>query len=117
MIVTIRLRDPESANPHGETPAVRHVDLIFGEITGILEDLTTDTNPTTHVVARFTSEDWEDEGEYREMTYTLENVRLPGYVRVRGTNTDELEPQIDPPGEDPWSDLWFYSNPVFIDSR
>lgn len=117
VVVTIRLRDPESANHRGETPAVRRVDLIFGEITGIVEDLTTDTNPTTRVVARFTSEDWEREGEYREMTYTLENVRLPGYVRVRGTHTGGLEPQIDPPGEDPWSDLWFYSNPVFIDSR
>lgn len=117
VVVTIRLRDSESANHRGETPAVRRVDLIFGEITGIVEDLTTDTNPTTRVVARFTSEDWEREGEYREMTYTFENVRLPGYVRVRGTNTDEPEPQIDPSGEDPWSDLWFYSNPVFIDSR
>lgn len=22
---------------------------------------------------------------------------------------------MDQPGEDPWSDLWFYSNPLFID--
>ena len=36
------------------------------------------------------------------------------YVRVRGTNTDELEPERDPPAENPWLDLWFYSNPVFI---
>jgi len=29
---------------------------------------------------------------------------------VRGTNGAELEPA----GEDPWSDLRFYANPVFI---
>jgi hypothetical protein len=31
---------------------------------------------------------------------------------VCGTNTEELEPALDPRGEDPWTDLWFYSNPV-----
>jgi hypothetical protein len=40
----------------------------------------------------------------------------PAYIRVRGTNTTELEPEPDPAGENPWQDLWFYSNPVFIDT-
>jgi hypothetical protein len=34
---------------------------------------------------------------------------------VRGTNGTELEPEPDLAGEDPWSDLWFYANPVLID--
>ena len=51
------------------------------------------------------------------MTYVLENVEQDGYVRVRGTNTGELEPESDPRGEDPWSDLWFYSNPIFLNIR
>ena len=39
----------------------------------------------------------------------------PSYLRVRGTNVaTELEPEPDELGEDPWADLWFYSNPVFI---
>jgi hypothetical protein len=48
------------------------------------------------------------------MTYVLENVGGDAYVRVRGTSTDELEPELDPLGEDPWVDLWFYSNPIFL---
>jgi hypothetical protein len=34
---------------------------------------------------------------------------------VRGTGGDELEPAADPAGEDLWSDLWFYSNPLFVE--
>ena len=37
------------------------------------------------------------------------------YVRVRGTSTDDLEPAMDGPEENPWRDLWFYSNPIFIE--
>ena len=38
------------------------------------------------------------------------------YVRVRGTNTTDLEPRMDTLGEIPWNDLWFYSNPIFINA-
>ncbi|WP_157181451.1 hypothetical protein [Actinopolymorpha alba] len=48
------------------------------------------------------------------MRHTLRNVDSSMYVRVRGTSTNELEPQPDPLGSNPWDDLWFYSNPVFI---
>ncbi len=44
---------------------------------------------------------------------TLRTVEQSCYARVRGTSTDEMEPQVDG-NEDPWSDLWFYSNPVFV---
>jgi hypothetical protein len=37
-----------------------------------------------------------------------------GFVRARGSNTDEPTPMPDIKGEDPWQDLWFHSNPVFI---
>jgi hypothetical protein len=39
------------------------------------------------------------------------------YIRVRGTSGAELEPAPDPDGEDPWSDLWFYANPIFLNQR
>jgi len=61
-------------------------------------------------VKRFTERDWTKKGEFLTMTYTLEDVHHSSYVRVRGTNTDALEPEIDPQGEDPWSDRWFYTN-------
>jgi hypothetical protein len=49
------------------------------------------------------------------MSHTL-GVSAPIYIRVRGTNTEELEPEVDPPDEDPWPDLWFYSNPIFVET-
>lgn len=38
-------------------------------------------------------------------------------MRARGSNTGEPTPLADLKGEDPWQDLWFHSNPVFIDAR
>lgn len=43
------------------------------------------------------------------------DVHHSSYIRVRGTNTDQLEQEIDPAGEDPWTDLWFYSNPALYE--
>ena len=51
------------------------------------------------------------------MRHTFRNVAAARYLRVRGTSTEELEPAPDPRGEDPWLDLWFYSNPVFVEIR
>ncbi|HUP53219.1 MAG TPA: hypothetical protein VM198_12130 [Longimicrobiales bacterium] len=115
--ITIRFLDPEGPNSRGDDPAVARVDLISGLVTGVRPDRSGDTNPTTRVVARWTSAEWSDDGPYRSVTYAWEDVTADAYVRVRGTNGAELEPEPDPRGEDPWSDLWFYSNPVFIEVR
>jgi len=114
--VTIRLRTTE-VNHHGDKPKVARVDLIVGEITGKLADPSQDSNPTTKVVKRFTASDWTEEGEYITMTYKLKNVHHSSYIRVRGTNTSELEPKVDHKGESPWDDLWFYSNPIFLEIK
>ena len=113
--VTIRFRDPDGLNAADRNPSVERVDLIVGHITGRVEDRSTDTNPSTKVQARFTAQDWEQDGEYRTIHYTLRDINTASYIRIRGTNGDELEPLEDPAGEDPWSDLWFYSNPIFIE--
>ena len=112
--VTIRLKDPNAANSHGEKPNVKRVDLIMGEVNGKVEDRSTATNPTTKVVKRFTETDWKQDGEYITISYTVKDVDKDSYIRLRGTNTDQLEPVADPKGENPWADLWFYSNPIFI---
>ncbi len=112
--VVIRVRDPAAPNHRGETPAVARVDLIVGEVTGPAADRSNDRNPTTSVVRRFTAADWRVEGEYLVMEHVLRDVHHTSYLRVRGTNTSELEPADDPKGEDPWSDLWFYGNPIFL---
>jgi len=112
--VTIRVRDPAGRNFGGRSPEVARVDLILGEVSGPVADRTRDVNPTTRVVKRFGPTDWRREGEVLTMTYRIAGLQGPAYLRVRGTSTAELEPSADPPGEDPWADLWFYANPVFL---
>ena len=51
--VTIRLKDPNTANTNGDKPNVKRVDLIMGEVNGKVEDRSTATNPTTKVMKRF----------------------------------------------------------------
>ena len=112
--ITIKLRDPEKNNHHKDNPVVTRVDLIIGKVTGLGPDPTHDRNPSTRVLHRFNQDNWSVNAEYKTMTYNLKNVTSNLYLRVRGTNTTQLEPEPDPPGENPWTDLWFYSNPIFI---
>jgi hypothetical protein len=93
VVVVIRVRDPAGKNFGGFSPQVARIDLIQGDIVGPAADRTLDINPTTRVVRSFT---------------------LVTHVRVRSTSGSEAEPQPDPLGEDPWSDLRFYANPIFI---
>ncbi|MBB6600283.1 hypothetical protein [Luteimonas sp. MC1825] len=113
--VAIRVRDPAGSNHGGHSPEVARIDLIVGAVSGAVSDRTSDANPTTRVERRFAAADWKRDGEYLTMTHTLRDVATSSYLRVRGTGTGELEPSADPRGEDPWTDLWFYSNPVFIE--
>ncbi len=113
--VEIRVRDPQVPNASGDDPSVARVDLIAGRVTGPAADRMADRNPTTQVLRRFTEADWVREGELLVMRHELGAVGEPIYMRVRGTNTQELEPAADPAGEDPWADLWFYANPTFVE--
>ena len=111
--VVIRYLDPESNNARGENPSVARVDLIRGDLTGVAEDRSNDLNPTTRVQQRFPAQQFSAEGGMSEVRIKLSAERS-GYLRLRGTNGEELEPTSDEIGEDPWSDLWFYSNPIFV---
>lgn len=112
--IDILFHDPQEPNHYGENPEVRRVDMIMGEITGPAADPAADRNPTARVLARFTEEHWRRNGAYLEISHTLENVSTDLYLRIRGTNTEELEPGYDATGDNPWHDLWFYSNPIRI---
>ena len=114
-MVTIRARDPAAANAAGRTPQVARIDLIVGDVTGPVADRAAAANPTTRVGRRFTAADWRRDGEDIIVTHTLSGLTGDAYIRVRGTSGTELEPQPDPAGEDPWSDLWFYANPIFLE--
>ena len=94
---------------------MRRVDLITGDIVGPASDPSLDRNPTTRVLARVGRADWARDGDRYSVAITMPASASPRYLRVRGTATDQLEPRPDEPGEDPWDDLWFYSNPIFIE--
>ena len=112
---TVRFRDPETPNVAGENPAVRRVDVIVGEVRGPTSDPANDRNPTTRVLARFTRDVLARDGDRYAIEAPLPAVDRDLYVRVRGTSTEDLEPPMDDPAENPWHDLWFYSNPIFIE--
>ena len=70
-------------------------------------------NSSTSVIKRFQSGDWKEGNNSIsfEIDLPIDN-RADVYIRFRGTNTSELEPTPDARGEDPWKDLWFYTNPI-----
>ena len=111
----VRFRDPETLNAAGENPAVRRVDVIVGEVGGTASDPANDRNPTTRVLARFMRDALDRDGDRYTVEAVLPAVDRDLYVRVRGASTDDLEPAMDDPGENPWHDLWFYSNPIFVE--
>ncbi|MHC1743838.1 MAG: hypothetical protein AB9873_12510 [Syntrophobacteraceae bacterium] len=145
LVITIRFRSP-AANHCMEDdalvtscspPRVHHIDLISGAITGKLPpddpDYTRATNPTTKVIATFTSQDWQQEPDGTHViTYRLDDLTTSTYFRLRGTNLAPNTPyETDETGNplpdhlatthlgidgarEAWQDLWFYSNPIFV---
>ncbi|MGW5470703.1 PHP domain-containing protein [Streptomyces chartreusis] len=108
----------------GFVPRLARVDVIQGDVTGPVADKDTFTAPTAKVVKSY--EVNKSSGTVR-LTYDLGRVDRPVYVRVRGTDgnrgavgamgaaVDPAGPAIDVVGDaDPWRDLWFYSNPVWV---
>jgi hypothetical protein len=120
---TVRLRvtgrQPARPNGGGSVPAVARLDVIDGAVTGAPADPDVFTAPRTRLAASF--EPSRVPGASFAFTFTLPGVSGPRYLRVRGTDGNHhapggLEPRADVPGDaDPWADLWFYTNPVFID--
>jgi hypothetical protein len=114
--IEIRVRDPDGKNSNGSYPALSRIDLIAGNVGARSADLSINSNSSTRVLQRFTAKDWQKTGEFLTMRKTL-TISESMYLRVRGTNTKELEPTEDAAGENPWDDLWFYTNPVFVTAR
>ena len=113
--LAITFRDPDGKNAHGDNPRVTRVDVITGDVQGPAADPNNDRNPTTRVVERITERQWKRDRDTYTMTTTLPARDRSFYIRVRGTNTQDAEPPMDAAGESPWPDLWFYSNPIFVE--
>ena len=122
LIVRIRLAD--TPNFAQFVPKLNRVDLIAGDVTGPLSDPDTLSTPKTKVVKSW---DTSTNSGTVTLTYRFSDVEAPFYVRLRGTDGNRvaqgyLGAAVDPAGPamdvvgnaDPWTDLWFYSNPIFV---
>ena len=112
--VTVRVRVPDKPNRAAQRPKLHHIDLIAGDILGPATDRDAMSNPTTRLVAQFPAGRARREGPFLVFRYRFPRVTRSFYVRLRGTNTDVDAPRMDTVTVDPWNDLWFYSNPVFV---
>lgn len=112
--VVIKVRVPKGPNGGAVVPQLHHIDLIAGDILGPATDRDDMTNPTTKVVIQLQPSQAQREGDMLVFRHTFSRVDNSFYVRVRGTNTVVDAPTLDAPDVNPWQDLWFYSNPVFI---
>lgn len=108
MRVELRVRVPASANHAGRHPVVDHVELIVGGPGS--------GNRPVMQTRVFGVRDWQVDGAWRSVSWVLPVPARGGFVRARGSSATELTPLSDVPGEDPWQDLWFYSNPVFVEA-
>ncbi|MFZ0282234.1 MAG: hypothetical protein WAL29_11320 [Bacteroidales bacterium] len=125
-------------------PELDHIDLIAGQVTGLISpsspDYSKDNVSTSRVIARFDaaggvrdangleSIKWIDLGNGRKKITFETQVNGKMYFRLRGTNLalntpGELDGEGNPlpdiaeenNGVKAFSDLWFYSNPVFVE--
>jgi hypothetical protein len=124
LTVTVDLAD--SVNYAGLLPELARVDLIRGRMTGPSEDPDALYAPDTRVV-----HSWDTAGRSGSVTLTHSLVaEHDGYVRLRGTDGKRSQPgylgaDVDPAGPaldvlggvNPWDDLWFYTNPIFLKVR
>jgi hypothetical protein len=105
-------------------PALAKVDVIRGAATGRSSDRDSFHTPDTSVVQAY---DVSGQGPSFTITYALGKVDQPCYVRLRGSDGKRLAVGIngagvDPSGPaadvmgqaDPWDDLWFYTNPIWV---
>ncbi|HEU5474066.1 MAG TPA: PHP domain-containing protein [Actinophytocola sp.] len=106
-------------------PRLARVDVITGTVTGPAADRDTLFAPDTRVARSF---EVPPGARHATFTHPLGPVDRPGYVRVRGTDGNRTAPgfrgaDVDPAGPamdtlgnaDPWTDLWLYTNPIFIE--
>lgn len=114
-------------NLHGLLPALAHLDVIRGLVTGPVADRDAMRAPDSRVV-----EQVDVRGKRGTFTLSLPLGRAKEscYVRLRGSDGRRNGPgllgsAIDPAGPipqtaadgDPWLDTWLYTNPIFIDVR
>ncbi|MFI8214449.1 PHP domain-containing protein [Streptomyces sp. NPDC085932] len=122
--LTVDVTPAGGPNWAGFVPELARVDVIRGAVTGPVADRDTFTAPTAKVVKAYDVS--KATGPVR-LTFDLGRVDKPVYLRLRGTDgnrsavgalgaaVDPAGPALDVVGDaDPWRDLWFYTNPVWV---
>lgn len=101
MELTITVRLPSGTNFSGSVPRLAKVDVICGRVTGAVVDRDAFSAPDATVAATF------ELPRSRQRTVRFRHVftrdESSFYLRLRGSD-----------GRDPWQDLWFYANPIFV---
>jgi hypothetical protein len=125
LVITVEL----ASMPNGAqvVPALARVDVIAGDVTGPVTDRDAFTAPNTKVVGAY---DTSTATGRVTLVHDVGAVDRPMYFRVRGTDGNRSAPglrgaDIDPAGPaqdiagaaDPWRDLWFYTNPIWVVPR
>lgn len=108
MRIELRVRQPAIPNTHGDTPVLAQMELIVGT--------PGDDGTPVMQTRRWTAKDWRRDDGWHVAVWELPVPARGAFVRARGSSTGEATPLADVPGEDPWQDLWFYSNPVFVET-
>jgi hypothetical protein len=119
----ITLRLASEPNWAQFVPRLSRVDVVRGTVTGPASDPDTLVAPAAVAQSYAISQS----AGTVSLRYDLGPVDGPCYVRLRGTDgnrtatglrgaaVDPVGPAMDVPGSaDPWTDLWFYSNPIFV---
>ncbi|WP_213454030.1 PHP domain-containing protein [Rhizomonospora bruguierae] len=122
--VTIEIDLADQPNWAQFVPALARVDVIAGAVTGPVSDPDAFTTPRTRVVKSFEVSAHTGRVSF---THNFGRVDEPFYLRVRGTDgnrgqaglmgaaVDPFGPAMDLSGDaDPWQDLWFYANPIWV---
>jgi len=122
--LVVRIETATLPNWSQVLPTLAKVDVIRGRVTGPVSDRDTFTTPDTAVA---TSIDVTGRTGVLELSYDLGRLDDGFYVRLRGSDgkrlavglngaaVDPAGPAIDVVGDaDPWQDLWFYTNPMWV---
>ena len=129
--IVVTLRVASRPNWAQFVPQLAKVDLILGSVTGPAVDRDTIAAPDTRVVKTFdvsgVRAGMRAQASEVELVYRVRDVEAPFYLRVRGSDGHHLQPglrgasvdpagpRVDPIGQaDPWDDLWFYVNPIWV---
>jgi hypothetical protein len=122
--LVVRIETATLPNWSQVLPKLAKVDVIRGQVTGPVSDRDTFTTPDTAVA---TSIDVTGRSGVIDLAYDLGRLDDGFYVRLRGSDgkrlavglngaaVDPAGPAIDVVGDaDPWQDLWFYTNPMWV---